>query len=63
LDVPDVIWHRLRSEADYELRAALICLLTAALAEEGTAAIIGEAKGGWFWLPPWSLWEPYDERT
>jgi hypothetical protein len=45
---------RLRSETDHELRAALICLLTAALAHEGTAAIIGEAEGGWFWLPPWS---------
>jgi hypothetical protein len=29
------------------MRAALISLLTAALAHEGTAAIIGEAEGGW----------------
>jgi hypothetical protein len=28
--------------------------LTAALADKGTAEIIGEAEGGWFWLPPWS---------
>ena len=42
-----------------KLRAALICLLTAALAHKGTAAIIGEAGGGWFWLPPLSLWEPW----
>ncbi len=59
LDLPDVVWHRLRSETDHELRAALICLLTAALAAKGTAAIIGEAEGGWFCLPPWSLWEPW----
>ena len=59
LDLPDVVWHRLRSETDHELRAALICLLTAALADKGTAAIIGEAEGGWFWLPPWSLWQPW----
>jgi hypothetical protein len=26
--------------------------LTAALADKGTAEIIGEAEGGWFWLPP-----------
>jgi hypothetical protein len=57
LDLPDVVWHRLRREGDHELRAALICLLTAALADKGTASIIGEAQGGWFWLPPWSLWE------
>jgi hypothetical protein len=44
---------------DHELRAALICLLTAALAAQGTAAIIGEPSGGWFWLPPWSLWQQW----
>jgi len=59
LDLPDVVWHRLRTETDHELRAALICLLTAALAAKGTASIIGEAEGGWFWLPPWSLWQPW----
>jgi hypothetical protein len=57
LDLPDEVGHRLRSETDHELRAALICLLTAALAAKGTAAIIGDSIGGWFWLPPWSLWE------
>jgi hypothetical protein len=56
LDLPDVVWGSLRTETDHGLRAALICLSTAALAAKGTAAIIGEAKGGWFWLPPWSLW-------
>jgi hypothetical protein len=59
LDLPDVVWQSLRSETDHELRAALICLLTAALTAKGTAAVIGEAKGGWFWLPPWSLWEAW----
>jgi len=59
LDLPDVVWNRLRSETNHELRAALICLLTAALAEKGTAAIIGETKGGWFWLPPCSVWQPW----
>ena len=34
LALPDVVWQRLRSETDHELRAALICLLTAALADE-----------------------------
>jgi hypothetical protein len=59
LDLPDVVWNRLRSETNQELRAALICLLTAALAGKGTAAIIGETEGGWFWLPPLMLWEPW----
>jgi hypothetical protein len=55
LDLPEIVWQSLRSETDHELRAALICLLTAALASNGSAAIIGEVEGGWFWLPPWSL--------
>jgi hypothetical protein len=59
LDLPDVVWNRLRSETDHEKRATLICLLTAALGGGGTAAIIGEAEGGWFWLPPWSLSQPW----
>ena len=59
LDLPDVVWASLRSEANHEKREALICLLTAALADKGTAAIIGETDGGWFWLPPWSLWEAW----
>jgi hypothetical protein len=59
LDLPDAVWHRLRFETDHELRAALICLLTAALAAKDTVAIIGEAEGGWFWLPPWSMWQPW----
>jgi hypothetical protein len=39
-----------QSETDPELQAALICLLTSALAAKGTAAIIGEAEEGFFWL-------------
>jgi len=58
LELPHEIWRRLKSETDYELRAALICLLTAALAAQATAAIVGEHEGGWFWLPPWPAWQP-----
>jgi hypothetical protein len=60
--LPDEIWRRLEKESDRELRAALICLLTAAFASKGTAAVIGEPTGGWFWLPPFSLWEPWAKR-
>jgi hypothetical protein len=62
LDLPDEVWHRLREEKNHELRASLICLLTAAFAAQGTAALIGESTGGWFWLPPYSLWEPWAKR-
>jgi hypothetical protein len=59
LELPQEVWRRLSSETDHELRAALICLLTAALAAQGSAAIVGEPSGGWFWLPPWSLWQQW----
>jgi hypothetical protein len=59
LDVPEQVWLRLRTERNHELRAALICLLTAALAAQRTAAIVGESTGGWFCLPPRSLWQPW----
>jgi hypothetical protein len=59
LDLPDKVWNRLRSETNHELRAALICLLTAGLAARGIATMIGEAEGGWFCLPPWLSWEPW----
>ena len=62
LDMPDEFWVRLRAEKDHELRAALICLLTAALAPQGTATIVGERAGGWFWLPQWSLWQPWAKQ-
>jgi hypothetical protein len=62
MELPDKVWRRLRSERDHELRAALICLLTAALAARGTATLIGEPTGGWFWLPPWPLWQAWAKQ-
>ncbi len=57
--VPRSLFVRILEEDDHELRAALICLLTAALAETGEAFICGDHKGGWFWLPPIQVWQPW----
>jgi len=59
LSMPDEVWQRLRDEKDHEKRAALICLLTAGLADVGKAEIVGDNEGGWFWLPPIRLWQPW----
>jgi len=59
LDLPEIVWSRLRTERDHEKRAALICLLTAAVANVRIAQIVGEETGGWFWLPPVQLWQPW----
>jgi len=59
LDLPGEVWGRLAAETDHERRAALVCLLTAAFAANGTAKKVGEAEGGWFWLPPIDLWQDW----
>ena len=45
-------WH-------HDERAALICLLTAMFARSGDVTIIGDTSGGWFWLPPMTVWAPW----
>lgn len=47
---------RLAVERDHERRAALVCLLTAACAVSGHATAVGDALGGWIWLPPIETW-------
>jgi hypothetical protein len=58
-ELPEELRQFLREQIDHELRAALICLLTAAFAFFGTGAVVGDTSGGWFWLPPWSLWQEW----
>jgi len=59
LHLPHEVWQQLSGQTDHELRAALICLLTAAFAAQGSAERIGDAEGGWFWLPPFYLWQDW----
>jgi len=59
LDLPVEVCIRLRRERNHEKRAALICLITAALAAQRIATTVGDEAGGWFWLPPRSLWQPW----
>lgn len=55
----DKVYAKIAIESDHEMRAALVCLLTAALAVEDKAVRAGCDSGGWFWLPPIELWEPW----
>lgn len=59
LRLPGTFWKLFAAEQDHEKRAALVCLLTAAFAARGTAKLVGDSRGGWFWLPPTHLWEPW----
>ncbi len=46
----------LAAERNHDIRAAYVCLLTAGVAHAGTATVVGDCVGGWFWLPPGELW-------
>jgi hypothetical protein len=59
LDLPGEVWDKVATETDHERRAALVCLLTAAFAAQGTAQEVGDTEGGWFWLPPMDLWQEW----
>ncbi len=47
---------RCNTETDHDIRAALVCLLTAAFAVNGTAVPVGRDVDGYFFLPPLTLW-------
>lgn len=54
--LPDAIASRCEAENDHDIRAAFVCLLTAAFAAEGTAIAVGQDTDGYFFLPPTDLW-------
>ena len=55
----DQFQDQARSDGDHDIRAALVCLLTAGFAALGSAVIVGDRSHGWFWLPPKRFWEPW----
>jgi hypothetical protein len=57
--LPDEIANRCEAEEDHDIRAALVCLLTAAFAANRTGVAIGREIDGYFFLPPRHLWEPW----
>lgn len=54
--LPELIAARCENEKDHDIRAALVCLLTAAFIAIDEYATVGDASGGYFFLPPASLW-------
>ena len=48
--------EKMQKTHDHEERAALVCLMTAACVADGSFTAVGDKAGGWFFLPPWSLW-------
>jgi predicted nuclease with RNAse H fold len=61
--LPNEIAIRCETEKDHDIRAALICLLTAAFAANGTAVAVGQDIDGYFFLPPAGLWAGWAETA
>jgi hypothetical protein len=52
-------WAELRVNGHHDEQAALLCAATAACAWNGHFTAVGEPEGGYFFLPPWPLWESW----
>jgi len=58
-ELPHEIATRCEMESDHDIRAALVCVLTAAFAANGKAVAVGQDVDGYFFLPPGDLWAPW----
>jgi hypothetical protein len=58
---PSVL-DEIKSNNNHDQKAALICLLTAAAVVAGRYTAVGDAEGGYFFLPPWELWAPWARK-
>ena len=61
--LPEEIAARCEAEPDHDVRAALVCLLTAAFAANGTAVAVGQDVDGYFFLPPAHLWTQWAKES
>jgi len=61
--LPEEIAARCEGETDHDIRAALVCLLTAAFAANGTSIAVGQGVDGYFFLPPVHLWAEWAKES
>jgi predicted nuclease with RNAse H fold len=59
---PD-FWQQVTTNRHHDERAALICALTAICTYRGKYVAVGEPNGGYFFLPPWTLWDSWAKAT
>jgi hypothetical protein len=52
-------WASFPMTTHHDDLAALVCAATAACAYSGKYVAVGEPSGGYFFFPPWSLWQEW----
>ncbi len=52
-------WGLVAANSQHDERAALICAITAACVLLGRYVAVGEALGGYFFMPPWNVWQSW----
>lgn len=60
--LPELFASQCEKNRDHEERAALVCLATAASVAAGRYTAVGDPIGGYFFLPPWSLWADWARK-
>ncbi len=61
--LPPEVTVRCEREPNRDVRAALICLITAAFVADDNYAAIGDETAGHFYLPPMKLWQMWALRS
>jgi hypothetical protein len=55
----DGFWQAILVNKHHDERAALVCAVTGICVLRGSYVAVGEASGGYFFLPPWNTWAPW----
>jgi hypothetical protein len=55
----DAFWNEVGRNTQHDESAALVCALTGVGVVQGAYTAVGDEEGGFFFLPPWDLWQPW----
>jgi hypothetical protein len=55
--------HTFQQTNHHEHQAAIVCILTGLLVARNEFVAVGDAQGGWFFLPPWSCWKEWARKA
>jgi hypothetical protein len=62
-EVRQFFGQKFQETKHHEHQAAIVCILTGLLVIRNQFVAVGDAQGGWFFLPPWSCWKRWAQDT